>query len=179
MLVGILNADHGLLNPDFRAPERTAQLLVQVSGRAGRAEKPGRVLIQTRHPDNPLLRTLIRKGYEAFAREELELRRQAGFPPFSHQVLIRAESMDASRVEDFMQATRAQAQREMQGIEIHGPLPALLERKAGHYRWHLLLQSRDRARLHHATDRLLAWLLAQKAGRKLRWSLDTDPQEVL
>lgn len=178
-LVGILNADHGLMNPDFRAPERTAQLLLQVSGRAGRADKPGRVLIQTRHPDNPLLQTLIRKGYEAFAMDELALRRQAGFPPYSHQVLLRAESMDASRVESFMQETRSYAGREMQGIEIHGPLPALLERKAGHYRWHLILQSQERARLHREVDRLLGWLQSQKAGRKLRWSLDTDPQEVL
>ncbi|MEJ2308522.1 MAG: primosomal protein N' [Gammaproteobacteria bacterium] len=178
-LVGILNADHGLLNPDFRAPERTAQLLIQVSGRAGRADKPGRVLIQTRHPDNPLLQRLIREGYEAFAREELALRREAGFPPFSHQVLLRAESMEMSRVEQFMQQASERARREMPGIEIHGPLPALLERKAGHYRWHLLFQSHDRSGLHREMDRLLAWLLAQKAGRKLRWSLDSDPQEIL
>ena len=178
-LVGILNADHGLLNPDFRAPERTAQLLVQVSGRAGRADKPGRVLIQTRHPDNPLLQTLIRKGYGAFAREELDLRQQAGFPPFSHQVLLRAEGLDAAMVEDFMQQARDFASREMENVEIHGPLPALVERKAGHYRWHLLLQSVDRAGLHRQLDSLLAWLIDRKQGRKLRWSLDSDPQEVL
>ena len=178
-LVGILNADHGLLNPDFRAPERTAQLLVQVSGRAGRADKPGRVLIQTRHPDNPLLQTLIRKGYGAFAREELDLRQQAGFPPFSHQVLLRAEGLDAAMVEDFMQQARDFASRKMENVEIHGPLPALVERKAGHYRWHLLLQSVDRAGLHRQLDSLLAWLIDRKQGRKLRWSLDSDPQEVL
>jgi primosomal protein N' (replication factor Y) len=178
-LVGILNADHGLLNPDFRAPERTAQLLVQVSGRAGRADKPGRVLIQTRHPDNPLLQTLIRKGYGAFAREELALRQEAGFPPFSHQVLLRAEGLDAAMVEDFMQQARDFASGEMENVEIHGPLPALVERKAGHYRWHLLLQSVDRSSLHRQLDSLLAWLIDRKQGRKLRWSLDSDPQEVL
>ena len=178
-LVGVLNADHGLLNPDFRAPERTAQLLTQVSGRAGRAEKPGRVLIQTRHPDNPLLQTLIKQGYEAFAREELNLRQQAGFPPFSHQVLIRAEGLDAAGVERFMLEAREVALKEMRNLEVYGPLPALVERKAGHYRWHLLLQSVDRAGLHRQLDALLAWLIDRKQGRKVRWSLDSDPQEVL
>ena len=178
-LVGVLNADHGLLNPDFRAPERTAQLLIQVSGRAGRADKPGRVLIQTRHPDNPLLRTLINKGYDAFAREELALRREAGFPPFSHQVLIRAEGLDAGLVEHFMQETREVALREMRNVEVYGPLPALVERKAGHYRWHLLLQSTDRLALHRQLDGLLTWLIGRKERRKIRWSLDSDPQEVL
>ena len=178
-LVGVLNADHGLLNPDFRAPERTAQLLIQVSGRAGRADKPGRVLIQTRHPDNPLLRTLINKGYDAFAREELALRREAGFPPFSHQVLIRAEGLDAGLVERFMQETREVALSEMRDVEVYGPLPALVERKAGHYRWHLLLQSTDRLALHRQLDGLLTWLIGRKERRKIRWSLDSDPQEVL
>ena len=178
-LVGVLNADHGLLNPDFRAPERTAQLLTQVAGRAGRAEKPGRVLIQTRHPDNPLLQTLIHKGYEAFAREELKLRQQAGFPPFSHQVLIRAEGLDAAGVENFMLEAREVALKVMQNVEVYGPLPALVERKAGHYRWHLLLQSVDRGSLHRQLEGLLAWLTDRKQGRKVRWSLDSDPQEVL
>ena len=178
-LVGVLNADHGLLNPDFRAPERTAQLLTQVAGRAGRADKPGRVLIQTRHPDNPLLQTLITKGYEAFAREELNLRQQAGFPPFSHQVLIRAEGLDAAGVENFMLEAREVALKEMRNVEVYGPLPALVERKAGHYRWHLLLQSVDRSGLHRQLDGLLAWLIDRKQGRKMRWSLDSDPQEVL
>ncbi len=178
-LVGVLNADHGLLNPDFRAPERTAQLLIQVSGRAGRAEKPGRVLIQTRHPENPLLQTLINQGYEAFAREELNLRQEAGFPPFSHQVLMRAEGLDAAGVEHFMLEAREVALKEMQNVEVYGPLPALVERKAGHYRWHLLLQSVDRAGLHRQLDALLAWLIDRKQGRKVRWSLDSDPQEVL
>jgi len=178
-LVGVLNADHGLLNPDFRAPERTAQLLTQVAGRAGRAEKPGRVLIQTRHPDNPLLQTLIHKGYEAFAREELKLRQQAGFPPFSHQVLIRAEGLDAAGVENFMLEAREVALKEMRNVEVYGPLPALVERKAGHYRWHLLLQSVDRGSLHRQLEGLLAWLIDRKQGRKVRWSLDSDPQEVL
>jgi len=178
-LVGVLNADHGLLNPDFRAPERTAQLLTQVAGRAGRAEKPGRVLIQTRHPDNPLLQTLIHKGYEAFAREELKLRQQAGFPPFSHQVLIRAEGLDAAGVENFMLEAREVALKVMRNVEVYGPLPALVERKAGHYRWHLLLQSVDRGSLHRQLEGLLAWLIDRKQGRKVRWSLDSDPQEVL
>ncbi|MFI0460394.1 MAG: primosomal protein N', partial [Candidatus Thiodiazotropha endolucinida] len=95
-LVAILDVDHGLFGADFRASERMAQLVLQVAGRAGRAKRPGRVLIQTRHPDHPLMQLLTKRGYEAFADEALEERRAAAFPPYSHQVLLRAESTKAA-----------------------------------------------------------------------------------
>ena len=91
-LVGILDADNGLYGADFRAAERMAQLVIQVAGRAGRAERPGRVVLQTHHPDHPLLQTLRRQGYPAFAAAALRERRAAGLPPFSHQALLRAEA---------------------------------------------------------------------------------------
>ncbi len=178
-LVGILNADQGLLNPDFRAPERTAQLLLQVSGRAGRAEKPGKVLIQTRHPHNPLLKTLLHKGYEAFSREELQQRQHAQLPPFAHQVLIRAEGTDSKQVQQFLQFSISRAPQLLPHIELWGPTPALIERKAGHYRWHLLLQTDNRRVLHQQLKEWLKWLRQQPQARRIKWSVDVDPVEIL
>ncbi len=178
-LVGILNADQGLLNPDFRAPERTAQLLLQVSGRAGRAEKPGKVLIQTRHPHDPLLETLLHKGYEAFSREELTQRQHAQLPPFAHQVLIRAQGTDSKQVQQFLQFAMTQAPQLLPHIELWGPTPALIERKAGYYRWHLLLQTGNRRVLHQQLNKWLAWLRQQPQARRIRWTVDVDPVEIL
>ena len=178
-LVGILNADQGLLNPDFRSPERTAQLLLQVSGRAGRAEKPGKVLIQTRHPHNPLLEMLLRKGYEAFSREELQQRQQAQLPPFAHQVLIRAEGTDSKQVQQFLQDAISLSPQLLPHIELWGPTPALIERKAGYYRWHLLLQTGDRSVLHQRLKEWLKWLRQQPQARRIRWTVDVDPVEII
>jgi primosomal protein N' (replication factor Y) len=178
-LVGILNADQGLLNPDFRSPERTAQLLLQVSGRAGRAEKPGRVLIQTRHPHNPLLKTLLHKGYEAFSRDELEQRQHAQLPPFAHQALIRAEGTDSKQVQEFLQFAISRSPQLLPHIELWGPTPALIERKAGYFRWHLLLQTNNRQLLHQRLDAWLEWLRQQPQARRIRWSVDVDPVEIL
>ncbi|MBG7602907.1 MAG: primosomal protein N' [Gammaproteobacteria bacterium] len=178
-LVGILNADQGLLNPDFRSPERTAQLLVQVSGRAGRAEKPGKVLIQTRHPHNPLLKTLLHKGYEAFSREELAQRQHAQLPPFAHQALIRAEGTDSKQVQQFLQFAISRSPQLLPHIELWGPTPALIERKAGYYRWHLLLQTGNRQVLHQQLKEWLKWLRQQPQARRIRWSVDVDPVEIL
>lgn len=178
-LVGILNADQGLLNPDFRSPERTAQLLLQVSGRAGRAEKPGKVLIQTRHPHNPLLKTLLHKGYEAFSREELAQRQLAHLPPFAHQVLIRAEGTDSNQVQQFLQFAVSRSPQLLPHIELWGPTPALIERKAGYHRWHLLLQTGNRRALHQQLKEWLKWLRQQPQGRRIRWSVDVDPVEIL
>lgn len=178
-LVGVLNADQGLLNPDFRSPERTAQLLLQVSGRAGRAEKPGKVLIQTRHPRNPLLETLLHRGYEAFSREELEQRQNAGLPPYAHQALIRAEGADSKQVQQFLQHAISVSPQLLPGIELWGPAPALIERKAGSFRWHLLLQSSSRQVLHQQLNAWLDWLRQQPLARRIRWSVDVDPVEIL
>lgn len=178
-LVGILNADQGLLNPDFRSPERTAQLLLQVSGRAGRAEKPGKVLIQTRHPHNPLLETLLHKGYEAFSREELAQRQLARLPPFAHQVLIRAEGNNSQQVQQFLQHAISVSPQFLAGIELWGPAPALIERKAGSYRWHLLLKADHRSALHRQLEAWLKWLRRQPQAHRIRWSVDVDPVETL
>lgn len=125
-LVAIINADSGLFSADFRGMERTAQLISQVSGRAGRADHPGTVLMQTYHADHPILQTLIQHGYNAFAHEELQIRKQALLPPFSHYALLRAETTMQSRAESFLAAIRQQLEDDMllpQGVNWIGPFP--------------------------------------------------------
>lgn len=180
-LVAILDVDQGLFGADFRASERMAQLVLQVSGRAGRAGRPGRVLIQTRHPDHPLLQLLTTKGYDTFASEALEERRAAAFPPFSHQVLLRAESTKATDPERFLeQAVRLG--RELNGsasLEFWGPVPAPMARKAGKTRAHLLIQSAQRQPLHQWLMEWVTGLTLLPDSRRVRWSVDVDPQELL
>lgn len=179
-LVGILDIDHGLYGSDFRASERMAQQLIQVAGRAGRAERPGTVLVQTRHPDHPLLVRLLRQGYGAFAAAALAERAQAMLPPFSFQVLVRADSRIEPLALDFLRETKAQiAGLEPGPVEVWGPAPASMERRAGRFRAQLLLQCRQRGPLHRLLDRLLPILRSRSADRRMRWSIDVDPQESL
>jgi primosomal protein N' (replication factor Y) len=176
-LVVILDADQGLFATDYRATERLAQTIIQVAGRAGRASRAGEVLIQTEFPDHPLLQRLIGEGYGAFAAEALAERSAAGWPPYSHLALLRAEARDAGRLDAYLRAAAARAPAAA-AVKIQGPAPALLARRADHYRAHLLLEAGNRSVL----QRFLAhWLprveaLAQPPG--LRWSIDVDPLEV-
>lgn len=178
-LVGILDVDQGLYGADYRAAERMAQLIVQVAGRAGRADKPGRVILQTRHPDHPLLQTLLRKGFAAFAEEALNERREAGLPPFSYQVLLRAEApQQAGPLEFLQQAAELALSAAGPGVEVWGPVPAPMERRAGHYRAHLLLQSASRSALQALLAEWAPRLQSLKAAQRVRWSIDVDPQEM-
>ncbi|WP_168416980.1 primosomal protein N' [Acinetobacter indicus] len=176
-LVAILDIDAGLLSVDIRAPERTAQLIVQVAGRAGRGEHKGDVYLQTLRPDHPLLSTLVEQDYRAFARQTLKERQAALLPPFRYTALIRCESKSQEQNQQFLQQ-HAQWLRENseQLIDIWGPIPAPMERKAGRYQAHLVLLSQDRARLHFY---LRAWwqnMLHHKPSN-MKLSLDIDPQE--
>jgi primosomal protein N' (replication factor Y) len=178
-LVGIVDIDQGLFSADFRATERMAQLIVQVAGRAGRAEKPGQVLIQTHHPDHPLLQTLLHEGYAAFARAALEERRQAQLPPFSYMALLRAEAVDGRLPIQFLQHARELAEvLAVPGVALLGPIPAPMERRAGRVRAQLLLQAKNRADLHRLLSPWVLQLESSKLGRKVRWSIDVDPQEM-
>ena len=178
-LVGVLDVDGGLFSADFRATERMAQLLVQVAGRAGRGERPGQVWIQTRYPDNPLLRTLVRDGYAAFAREALAERAAAAMPPYSHQALLRADATDMKHAEAFVEAAvhaaRAQAVR---GVELWGPVPAPMTRRAGRHRVHLLLQAAQREPLHRLLRGVVPQFAALPQARRVRWSVDVDPVDL-
>uniref|UniRef100_A0A7C1X9J5 Replication restart protein PriA n=1 Tax=Pseudomonas graminis TaxID=158627 RepID=A0A7C1X9J5_9PSED len=182
-LVSILDADGGLFSGDFRASERMAQLIVQVAGRAGRAEEPGRVIIQTHLADHPLLIQLTEQGYFAFAEQALSERRAAGLPPFSHLALLRAEAHKPGQAEGFLDEACTEAERLLKdmalgGIELLGPVPAPMERRAGRYRAQLLVQANARAPLHKL---LATWLLTLEnmpSGRQVRWSLDVDPVDL-
>jgi primosomal protein N' (replication factor Y) len=180
-LVGILDVDQGLFGADYRAPERMAQLILQVAGRAGRADRPGRVLIQTRHPDHPLMQLLSRQGYDAFAEEALAERRLAALPPFSYQVLLRAESTKASDPLTFLERA-AVTGRSLPGaeeVEFWGPVPAPMERRAGRVRAHLLIQATQRQTLHRWLNHWVTQLARLPEARRVRWSVDVDPMEML
>ena len=178
-LVGVLDTDQGLYSGDFRAAEHLAQLITQVAGRAGRAEKPGEVLIQTHHPDHPLLQTLLHQGYDGFAHAALTEREQAGFPPYRHLALLRCEAIKPEAGTAFMESARALLNEyDSSGIEVFGPLPAPMEKRAGRYRMQLMLQSHQRKLLHQALQPWTQSLTRLKTGNKVRWSLDIDPYDT-
>ena len=182
-LVAILDADGGLFSADFRASERMAQLIVQVAGRAGREEEPGRVIIQTHLADHPLLIQLTEQGYFAFADQALSERRAAGLPPFCHLALLRAEAHKPGQAEAFLDQACSEAEQllgdlDLGGIELLGPVPAPMERRAGRYRAQLLLQANARAPLHRLLNAWLQILEQLPGGRQVRWSLDVDPIDL-
>ncbi len=179
-LVGIIDVDQGLFGADYRAAERMAQLVTQVAGRAGRAEKPGRVILQTRHPDHPLLQTLIHKGYGPFVHEALHERQLAALPPYSYQALIRAEASSEAVPREFLQRASELAEGidSSRPLELWGPVPAPMERRAGRYRVHLLLQAGQRTELQQFLREWLPTVRELKLARKVRWSVDVDPQEM-
>jgi len=177
-LVAILNADQGLFGADFRASERLAQQIVQVSGRAGRGDRPGEVLIQSAFPDNPLLTSLVTEGYEGFARRALAEREAAGWPPFSRLALLRADGPDRGEVFAFLREARGLADTVGSEVRVLGPASAAMERRAGRYRAQLLLESSNRGPLQRLLEAWLPQVEALKAPRRIRWSMDVDPIEV-
>lgn len=181
-LVVVVNADGGLYSADFRALEHSAQLLTQVAGRAGRAQHAGRVMIQTLHPEDERLETLVARGYDALAETLLEERRLAGLPPFRFLALLRGESSRMEAViEVFRRAGEAlRAQIEETGLEVRclGPVPAPMERRQNRYHAQLLLSAERRGALHEASAWLEHWLSQQSDARKLRYAIDIDPQEM-
>jgi primosomal protein N' (replication factor Y) len=179
-LVGILDGDQGLFGIDFRASERMSQLIIQVAGRAGRAEKTGEVVIQTHHPDNPLLLRLCHEGYHAFAKAAMAERQLAALPPYTHMAVIRAEANQQQLPMDFLDQAQQQANHfAAKEVEIYGPLPAPMERRAGKYRAQLLLQCEQRSTLHQCLKQLVPCLNELPSARKVRWSLEVDPVDLI
>jgi primosomal protein N' (replication factor Y) len=176
-LVGILDADHGLFSTDFRASERMAQLIVQVAGRAGRDNRPGQVLIQTAHPEHPLLATLVTRGYRAFAEAALAERKDARLPPATNLALLRAEATDADAPVRFLEGIQERI-GSGHAVEAWGPVPASMERRAGRYRAQLLLQSDQRGELQQLLGQLVRQLEQSPETRKVRWSVDVDPVDT-
>nr|WP_199043001.1 primosomal protein N' [Dyella sp. ASV24] len=175
-LVAIVGVDEGLLSVDFRASERLAQLVVQVAGRAGRAKKPGRVLLQTHHPEHPLLRQLLAQGYAAAATTLLDERRSVQLPPFGHQVLLRADAHQREHVDAFL----AEAASALAGkpLQLAGPMPAPMPLRAGRHRGQLLIEAETRSALHGALRPWYPSLSTLPSARRVRWSLDVDPIDL-
>ncbi len=176
-LVAILDVDSGLMSGDFRAPERLAQVITQVAGRAGRAAIKGTVIIETHYPEHPLLVKLLREGYGAFAKASLQERKLAVLPPFCFHALFRAESSMQSLPMEFLQEIK-QIIASSSVLNILGPMPALMEKRAGRFRAQLCLQASSRTILHQVLDSLMPKIYTLKMSRKVRWSLDVDPQEM-
>lgn len=182
-LVAILNADGGLFSADFRASERMAQLIVQVAGRAGRADEPGEVIIQSHLADHPLLIQLTEQGYFAFAEQALNERRAAGLPPYTYMALLRAEAVHAQHADDFLQDARSLSDQllahyQLHHLEVLGPVAAPMERRAGRYRAQLLLIANQRKELHQLLRALCFNLEQLASSRQVRWSVDVDPIDL-
>ena len=177
-LVAILDIDSGLLSVDLRAPERTAQLIIQVAGRSGRGEHKGSVYLQTLRPDHPMLTTLIEKDYRAVAKQMLAERKIAMLPPYRYAALVRVDSKDRAYSQQYL-AEIAQQLREMAAdlIDIWGPIPAPMDRKAGRYRAHMVILSADRAKLHFYLRQWWQHVVHLPRQHQLRLSIDVDPQE--
>jgi primosomal protein N' (replication factor Y) len=176
-LVGVLGADNALFSADFRAAERLHAQLVQVAGRAGRAERAGEVLIQTDFPYHPLYAAVASHDFGRFAAAALEERRVAGFPPFGHLALLRAESKKAGEALAFLEQAARQARRFAAGVDVFDPVPAALEKKAGFERAQLLVRAPTRQSMQPflRTWREALW---RRDEHRVRWALDVDPLEV-
>lgn len=178
-LVALLDIDSGLFSIDFHSAEKLAQMIVQVSGRAGRAEKRGKVILQTRQPEHPILATLLREGYAAYARLALKERQQAKLPPYSYQALFRVQAMNAQAPLVFFTALKAIIKRlSSHHVSVLGPVPAPMARRAGYFRYQLLLQSERRSDLHRLLDGIVPELEQLKEAKHVRWSLDIDPIDL-
>jgi primosomal protein N' (replication factor Y) len=176
-LVVVLNADQSLFSTDFRAAERLAQTIVQVAGRAGRAEHPGEVLIQTGYPEHPLLQTLLNEGYAGFAMQALAERKAARWPPFARLALLRASDTSPDGAGRFLEQAAALV-NPPPGVKLLGPVPAAMMRRAGRHHAQLLVESANRAQLQQFLDVLVPRMSELQPRRSLRWALDVDPLEV-
>jgi primosomal protein N' (replication factor Y) len=178
-LVGVVDADVGLLFPDFRAEERTFQLLTQVAGRAGRADLRGEVILQTRNPDHPALRYATQHDYEGFVEEELPTRRQFGYPPFGHVATVEFRGADADRVERLAVNWTETLSSHAGPVEVMGPEPAFIQRVKKQHRYRTLLKSRG-----GSVQPLQAALRRTKEARSsppngYHVAVDVDTQDVL
>jgi primosomal protein N' (replication factor Y) len=177
--VGIVDSDQGLFGTDFRSSERLAQSILQVAGRAGRGDRPGEVWIQSYYPEHPLLRKLLDEGYDGFAEQALAERAAAGWPPFSHLVLLRAECAQRDVLFRFLEQARRSADQLLSNdIRALGPATSPMERRSGRYRAQVLIQSANRHGLHSFLPAWRAALANLPDTRRTRWSLDVDPVEL-
>ncbi|MGA6101901.1 primosomal protein N' [Psychrobacter pocilloporae] len=173
-LVCLPNADRGFLSADFRSPEHTAQLMIQVAGRAGRGDKAGRVLIQTLQPDNELLLKLVKDGYLSFARELLQERKMMGLPPHSYAALIRCEGKTLAATTQALKDAIAHLPSR-HNLAVLGPIDAPMSKKNSRYHAQLLLLAKDRQQLHLVLHQWWQPVLALPSAKYLKLTLDIDP----
>ncbi|MGL5161393.1 MAG: replication restart helicase PriA, partial [Plesiomonas shigelloides] len=181
-LVALLDVDGALFSADFRAAERFAQLYTQVAGRAGRAGKAGEVLLQTHQPEHPLLQTLLQSGYGAFAQQALLERQAAWLPPYTYHVLIRAEDHQSDPPAQLLTQLRTILEASPlldSDFWLLGPAPALQSKRAGRFRWQLLLQHPSRRKLQQILAIARPAFEALPLARKVRWNIDVDPIEMI
>lgn len=179
-LVSLLDVDGALFSADFRSAERFAQLYTQVAGRAGRAGKQGEVMLQTHHPEHPLLQTLLHQGYDAFAQQALSEREAVFLPPFTSHILFRSEDHDNQQSALFLQQLRnllEASQLKDDAFWVMGPVPALQPKRGGRYRWQLLVQHPSRGLLQRLIKSTLPLIGTLPQARKVKWTLDVDPTE--
>lgn len=176
-LVVIVDVDGALYSSDFRAPEQLAQLLTQVAGRAGRGNVGGTVLLQTHYPEHVLLQDIIQNGYASFARSALQEREQTRLPPYQYLSLFSAEAHQSALCQQWLQQV-ADYINQSSDIQLLGPIPAPMERRAGKYRWQLQLYSSARSVMHKALDEVLNQIAVWPQSRKIKWQLDVDPTDL-
>jgi primosomal protein N' (replication factor Y) len=167
------------MSPDFRGHERMGQLLTQVAGRSGRGKMSGQVMVQTHQPDHPVLDQLFNQGYRPLAQQLLQNRQQGLLPPFSALAVIRAESANPQLAVDFLSYARKISEQQITSdIDLLGPLPALMEKRAGRYRFVIQITSTRRSNLQQLLTTVATTLEKRKKDHKIRWSIDVDPQEL-
>lgn len=176
-LVGIVDADAGLYSSDYRAPERLAQQVIQVAGRAGR-EAPGEVLIQTHMPEHPLLQALLKEGYDSAINQLLEDRKQMDLPPYSYMALVRISHPYSERAEAFARVVAGLCQQIQASASVLGPISAPMPRKANRWRFQVLIQTSNRSQRSALLQQLLPAADQHKLASGVRWSVDVDPLDL-
>ncbi|NOS96521.1 MAG: primosomal protein N', partial [Methylotenera sp.] len=176
-LVGVIDTDSALHSPDFRASERLFAQLMQVAGRAGRADKAGQVIIQTAFPDHALFNALRRQDYESYANDLLQEREQVQFPPYVFMALLRAEANDYALVQQFLQFAFEQARGLSNEVLVYDPVRPQMERLKGMERGYILMHARQRPALQKLLTQLVSQLRGQSLAAKVRWAVDVNPLE--
>jgi primosomal protein N' (replication factor Y) len=179
-LVGVINFDASFFSSDFRTPEHMAQLLIQVTGRTGRTEKSSEVIIQTHYPHHPLLQTLLKKGYIAFAKKSLLIRKESRLPPYTFLAIFRAAALKPELAKTFLNTIKKLGEtiQSTHFIKLLGPVPAPIEKKRSYFRMQLLIQATSRRERESFLSTLMPKVLALKTTKKVRWSIDIDPMEM-
>ena len=179
-LTCIVDVDQGLFSPDFRSTERLAQLITQVGGRSGRGNVVGDVVLQTHHPEHPLLRTLLRKGYSALSAELLEERQQVGLPPYRHLTLLRVKARQPNSSMEFLRRIERYAKQLAQGMRVHvyPPIPAMMEKRADYHRACMLFEAPRATMLNRYIAALVEKVKTLPLQKDMRWHFDVDPMEI-